>query len=134
MLLQGVNWIAVVVAMVAAMVVGSLWYSPLLFMKPWIAEIGKTPEQLGKPMLAVGNSVAMYLIAAIGLSVVFDWKGVATMGDALMTAAAVWFAFVGSMELMHDRYNGFSAKLSLINCGNTLVSFLAMGAVIQWLG
>ncbi|MDX2144890.1 MAG: DUF1761 domain-containing protein [Rhodospirillaceae bacterium] len=134
MILQGVNWVGVVAAMVAAMVVGSLWYSPLLFMKRWIKEIGKTPEQLGKPMLAVGNSVAMYLIAAIGLSVVFDWKGVATLGDALVTAAAIWFAFVGSMELMHDRYNGASAMLSVINCGNTFVSFLAMGAVIHGLG
>jgi hypothetical protein len=133
-MLHGVNWLAVGAAMVAAMAVGTLWYSPLLFMKRWVAEIGKTPEQLGSPAVALGTSVVMYLVAAVGLSVVFDWKGVATWGDALMTAGAVWLAFVGSMELMHDRYNGFSYTLSAINCGNTLVSFLAMGAVIHALG
>ncbi len=133
-MLQGISWLAVGAATLAAMAVGSLWYSPLLFMKRWQAEIGKTPDQLGNPMLAVGNSVVMFFIAAIGLSMVFDWKGVVSMGDALITAGAIWAVFVGSMELMHDRYHGASATLSAINCGNTLVSFLAMGAVIAWVG
>lgn len=133
-MLQGVNWLGVGAATLAAMAVGSLWYSPLMFMKRWQAELGKTPEQMGNPMLAVGNSVVMYAIAAVGLSMVFDWKGVVSIGDALMTAGAIWLVFVGSMELMHDRYNGAAAVFSLINCGNTLVSFLAMGAVIQVLG
>jgi len=132
--LQSINWLAVGAATLAAMVVGSLWYSPLMFMKRWQAELGKAPEQMGNPMLAVGNSVVMYLIAAVGLSMVFSWKGVASLGDALMTAGTIWLVFVGSMELLHDRYNGASAVFSLINCGNTLVSFLAMGAVIQVLG
>jgi hypothetical protein len=132
--LQSINWLAVGAATLAAMVVGSLWYSPLMFMKRWQAELGKTPEQMGNPMLAVGNSVVMYMIAAVGLSMVFSWKGVASLGDALMTAGTIWLVFVGSMELLHDRYNGVSAVFSLINCGNTLVSFLAMGAVIQALG
>jgi hypothetical protein len=130
-MLQGVNWLGVGAATFAAMAVGSLWYSPLMFMKRWQAELGKTPEQMGNPMLAVGNSVVMYIIAAVGLSMVFDWKTVTTMGDGLMTSGAIWFVFVGSMELMHDRYNGASATFSLINCGNTLVSFLAMGATRQ---
>ncbi|MSO98432.1 MAG: DUF1761 domain-containing protein [Rhodospirillaceae bacterium] len=133
-MLQGVNWLGAGAATVAAMAVGSLWYSPLMFMKRWQAELGKTPDQMGKPLSAVGNSVVMYLIAAVGLSMVFEWKSVTTMGDALMTSGAIWLVFVGSMELMHDRYNGASATFSAINCGNTLVSFLAMGAVLQALG
>ena len=130
---SGVSWVAVIAATVAAMAVGSLWYSPVLFMKRWQKEIGKTPEQLGNPMLAVGNSVVLYFVAAVGLSVVFGWKGVATLSDAVMTAGAIWAVFVGSMELMHDRYNGASAMLSALNCGNTLISFLAMGATIHLL-
>lgn len=128
---SGVNWFAVIAATVAAMAVGSLWYSPVLFMNRWLKEIGKSQEQLGSPAVAVTNSVVMYAIAAVGLSMVFDWKGVATLGDALITAGAVWLLFVGSMELMHDRYHGASLMLSAINCGNTLISFLAMGAAIQ---
>ena len=132
-MLQGVNWLGVDAAKLAAMAVGSLWYSPLMFMKRWQAELGKTPEQMDNSMLAVGNSVVMYLIAAVGLSVVLDWKGVVSIGDALMTSGAIWLVFVGSIELMHDRYNGATAAISLINCGNTLTAFLAMGAVIQLL-
>lgn len=43
-MLQGVNWLGVDAAKLAAMAVGSLWYSPLMFMKRWQAELGKTPE------------------------------------------------------------------------------------------
>ena len=35
-----VNLLAVLVCGVAAMAVGFLWYSPLLFAKPWVKEMG----------------------------------------------------------------------------------------------
>ena len=42
-MLEGVTWLGVVLAMAGAMAWGSLYYSPVMFMKPWIAEIGKSP-------------------------------------------------------------------------------------------
>ena len=33
-----INWVAVVVAMVGAMATGFIWYSPALFVKPWMRE------------------------------------------------------------------------------------------------
>src|SRR3990172_8733800 len=44
MLLANVNWIAVLVSAVASMVVGFIWFSPPLFQKAYLAEIGKTAE------------------------------------------------------------------------------------------
>ena len=40
---EGVTWLGVVLGMAGAMAWGSLYYSPLLFMKAWIAAMGKTP-------------------------------------------------------------------------------------------
>ncbi len=34
------NWLAVLLAAISAVVLGFLWYSPLLFAKPWMREMG----------------------------------------------------------------------------------------------
>ena len=31
------NWVAVIAATVASIVLGFLWFSPVLFLKPWMA-------------------------------------------------------------------------------------------------
>ena len=38
------NLLAILVAAIATMIVGFLWYSPLLFAKPWMREMGCDPE------------------------------------------------------------------------------------------
>ena len=44
----GVNLWAVLAAGVAAMIVGFLWYSPVLFAKPWMALMGYDPSDKAK--------------------------------------------------------------------------------------
>jgi hypothetical protein len=41
-----INFLAVVVAAVAAFIIGGLWYSPLLFAKPWVNAHGYSEEQV----------------------------------------------------------------------------------------
>ena len=43
-----VNLWSVLVAAVAAMVVGFLWYSPMLFARPWMVEMGYNPDDKAK--------------------------------------------------------------------------------------
>ena len=48
MLLMCVNLWAVLGAAVATMVIGFLWYSPLLFAKPWMLAMGYDPQDKAK--------------------------------------------------------------------------------------
>lgn len=130
---EGVTWVGVVLGMVGAMAWGSLYYSPVLFMKAWIAAMGKTPEELGNPMKALANAALMNLIAALGINIVMVMHGVSTLGGAIGTAVFLWVVFCLTTELLHDRYNGMSVKLSLINAGNTLGAYMVMGMIIQLL-
>jgi hypothetical protein len=41
---HSINLPAVLVATIYTMVVGFLWYSPLLFAKPWMKEMGYDPN------------------------------------------------------------------------------------------
>jgi hypothetical protein len=128
---EGVTWLGVFLGMVAAMAWGSLYYSPLLFMKAWISAMGKTPEELGNPVKALVNAALMNLIVALGMNVVMVMHGVTTVGGAIGNAVFLWVVFCLSTELLHDRYNGMSVKLSVINAGNTLGAYVVMGIVIQ---
>lgn len=68
-----VNYIAVLVAAFAAFALGSVWYSPLLFVKPWMAENKWTVESHKAtappmaPLLAIAFTCA--LITAYAMAV-----------------------------------------------------------------
>ena len=132
-LLEGVTWLGVVAGMIGAMAWGSLYYSPVMFMKMWIAEIGKTPEELGNPVKALINAAIMNLIAAPGINIVLVMQDVTTVAGAAAIAAFLWVVFCLTTELLHDLYNGASVKLSAINAGNTLGAYVAMGVIIPLL-
>ncbi|HVE75608.1 MAG TPA: DUF1761 domain-containing protein, partial [Actinomycetota bacterium] len=61
-----VNWLAVLVATVAAMVLGFLWYGPV-FGRIWLAGMGKTQEQMSGNNLAIPISALTALVTALGL-------------------------------------------------------------------
>ena len=44
MIVMDVNLWAVLVAGIATMVVGFLWYSPMLFARPWMVAMGYDPD------------------------------------------------------------------------------------------
>lgn len=45
---EHIHLLAVVVAAISTMVVGFLWYSPLLFANPWMREMGYDPNDKAK--------------------------------------------------------------------------------------
>ena len=55
--LGAVNWIAVVVAAVASMALGFVWY--MVLGTQWMGALGKTREQI----MASGNQAAPFIIA-----------------------------------------------------------------------
>lgn len=57
---QNLNWLAIIVAAVSAFVLGSLWYSPLMFVKRWMKETGITEESTKNI-----NMVRLFLMAFI---------------------------------------------------------------------
>nr|MDQ3072469.1 DUF1761 domain-containing protein [Bacteroidota bacterium] len=64
------NYIAILVAAVSTFAVGGLWYSPMLFAKPWMAASGLTEEEAKKgnaPMI-FGGAFILALIAAFILA------------------------------------------------------------------
>lgn len=133
------NWLALVVAAVAGMALGFLFYGAL-FQDVWMAGNGITTNadqtvmyKDGKeiPMSALPmiiNTVAMLIYAYL-----MNWL-ITKTGETTLTGGVQVGAVVGFIGLMlHYVSNRFAANptsLSLVDGGYTLVLFIAMGAII----
>jgi hypothetical protein len=58
------NYLAVLVAAIVMFVLGGLWYSPVLFMKKWVALQGRTEEQM-RAEAAAANMPVLYISAFV---------------------------------------------------------------------
>ena len=88
-----VNWLAVLAATVGSFVLGGLWYSPLLFAKPWQAAAGLTDEQLkaGNPALIFGGS---FPIGAFLVGWISERQGVSAAYLAAGISGLAGLAFI----------------------------------------
>src|SRR5689334_19616362 len=49
---SSINYVAILVAGIAAMVVGAVWYSPMLFAKAWMKALGRDMDKMLKEDMA----------------------------------------------------------------------------------
>ena len=135
--LHHVNLLAVLVAAISTMVVGFIWYSPILFAKPWMREMGYDPDdkaRIKEMQKSAGpayfGSFVASLITAFTLALVFHWVRVSGLHFGLITAFHVWLGFVATVQFTDALFQKKSMKLFAINTGFQMVCFLAMGAIL----
>ncbi len=134
---MGVNLWSVLVAAIATMVVGFLWYSPLLFARPWMVAMGYDPDdkaKLEEMRKSAGKSYAIAfvasLVAAFVLGKIIDVTTVDAALYGMKIGFAVWLGFVTTVQLTAKLFGNQPTKLYLINTGYQLVCYLAMGAIL----
>ncbi len=127
------NYWAILVSGILAMVIGAVWYSPVLFSKSWMKEVGKSEkdmEQAGKGANAgyaiamVGNLVMAYIMAHF-----VDYTASTTALLGLQTAIWAWLGFTAATTAMNYVFEGKSWKLFWINNGLQLVT-MSVAAMI----
>jgi len=138
MIFWGVNLFAVLAAAIAWMVIGFLWYSPLLFARPWMVAMGFDPdnkaalEQMRKETGKLyGIAFVASLISAAVLAKLFHSTGTVSLLRGLKIAFAVWIGFVATVQLTGTLFGKRSTKLFMIDTGYQLVSYLASGAILS---
>ena len=137
MQILGVSVWPVLIAAIATMVVGFLWYSPLLFARPWMVLMGYDPEdkaKLEEMRKGAGKSYGISFVASlVSAFVLGKIIAVTTVNSALYgmkVGFAVWLGFVTTVQLTDMLFSRRPAKLYLINTGYQLVCYLAMGAIL----
>jgi uncharacterized membrane protein len=125
-----INWLAVIVAAIASFGVGAIWYSPLLFTKPWLRESGidEAKARSANMPLIMGSAFVLVLLATFVFAM-FLGPDVNLMSGTLygFLAGLFWVTgYFGVNYLFEQR----SFKLFLINGGYNVVSFTVMGAIL----
>jgi hypothetical protein len=126
-----INWLAVVAAVVIRMIVGTIWYSPVAFVKPWQELSGVTPESmkagLGK---AIGVDVVMSLVMAFAMANIIGASGITDWVNGAIAGLWLWLGFVVATHLPLWAYENRPIKLAAINAGANLISMVLMGAIL----
>ena len=125
-----INYVAVVVAAVSAFVLGGLWYSPLLFAKPWMRLSGQSEERLksGSPSVIFGAAFLLSLVAAFVFAMFLGPNPGVKLGVAAgLSAGLGWVAAsLGILYLFERR----PISLWLINGGYVILQFALYGLIL----
>ena len=138
MVYQGMNFGAIIVAAIVTFMLGGLWYSPILFAKPWMLAHGYDPNDKEKIEAMKKNAGPMYgaafvasLLSAIILARMFSSLGVHDAMRGVKIAVAVWLGFVATVQLTGTLFGGKKIQLFFIDTGYQLLCFIVMGAILS---
>jgi hypothetical protein len=140
MTFAGINYLAVIIAAVAAWLAGAVWYMALG--KPWMRALGRTPEQMdelkGKP-----KSIVPFILAFVGaLGIAWVLAGLlGHLGPAFMTVRNgalsglfCWLGFVFTTMLVNNSFATRKPMLLLIDGGHWALVMALIGAIIGGMG
>lgn len=130
-----VNYLAVLVAAIASMVIGSIWYSPLLFGNIWIklsgVKIPTNKKKQQKMMLtSFGLGFLVSLVTATVLSYFIGMVGATDAAGGAEIAFWVWLGFIATTQIGAVLWEQRSPKLFLIGASNMLVTTVLMGVIL----
>ena len=126
-----VSWAAIGVAALARFALGWLWFSPMLFYKPWARMSGFTEQTARHGM---GTAIAMWVIAsllsAFILAHFIHWAHANSAWRGLGIGFHAWLGF--TFVALLDDYAAEKRPFGLfaIKAGNQLVALLIMGAIL----
>jgi hypothetical protein len=128
-----VNYVAVLVAGIVSMVVGALWYSPMLFGKMWMTLSGMS-ETDAKAMKGkgMGQTYAAALLVQLVMAYVFYQfldLGAGYAG-AFQTAFWLWLGFIATVMLGTVLWERKPVQLYMLNIAYWLVNLFVMGSVL----
>lgn len=128
------NWVAVVLAAVAILVVGFIWYLPQVFGTRWAALAGRPLPQVAQvPPATIVASVVVALVTAYVLAVVIDGLGAANLTDGAIIGFLAWLGFVATTSYGSVLWEGRPTAYWAISAGDVLVGLVLAGAIIGYL-
>ena len=130
-----INYIAVVLATLSSMVIGSIWYTPKVFGNYWMKAANVTPSgnsrDAVRPILitlVVSFITAWVLAGAVSIS--FEFYGGSFLVNSLLTALILWAGFTAARFITHDQFDGRPTGLTVLNVAHELVTIMVMALII----
>jgi Protein of unknown function (DUF1761) len=134
-----INYWAVLLSAVAAMVIGWLWYGPL-FGKQWASAMGFSPEYMQEAMKKSGaKSYIIMAIGAILMAFILDhaiifasaYLGLTGIAGGVVFAFLNWLGFIAPVTIGSVLWENKPLKFWFITSGYYLVTLLVMGIILS---
>lgn len=133
------NLWAVVLATASTLVVGSIWYSPKVFGKWWMAAARVDQDKAASrgilPILVtiVVSFVTAWVLAGAA-AIAHDFYDGTFLVDSLVTGALLWAGFTAARIVTHDAFEARPARLTALTLAHELVTVLVMALIIGLMG
>jgi hypothetical protein len=132
-----INYWAVIVAAVASMAVGFVWYG-MLFRKQWMELMGYTVESMGQMRMSANKAYILQFIASLVMAYVLAHSLIFASAYTGTTGAAAgmtvgfwsWLGFVAPITLGIVLWENKPWKLWVINASHYLVVLMIMGIIL----
>jgi hypothetical protein len=129
-----INVLAVIIAALSTMVVGTVWYTPKVFGNYWMRTARVNPSGEAKDAVKPILSFISAWVLAGSAAIAQEFYGGNFLVNTLITAIILWAGFTASRFVTHDAFEGRPAGLTVLNVAHELVTFLVMGLVIGLFG
>jgi hypothetical protein len=131
--LESLNPIAVLVVSIIAFIFGGLWFSPLLFVKAWMAQVNMTPEKAkaaggGKSRMA--GAFFFTVVSTMALAVLVAVRNASNPIHGAEIGFFVGVGLVGARAATTDLFEMRSFKYFLIVTGHDVAQFTLAGAIL----
>ncbi|MBA9026771.1 MULTISPECIES: DUF1761 domain-containing protein [Bacillaceae] len=128
--LTQVNYLAVLITTMITMVLGFLWYSPVLFGNTWLNQIGLKKEEMsgGSPLTYILTALTA-LVGSFVLALLLTMMKETTMMSGMIVGLLIGVSIsvkIGMNFLFESRTIG----LYFITIGYHLVTYLIAGIII----
>ena len=128
-----INYLAVLVAAIASMIIGFLWYGPL-FGNKWKKLVGFTDKNMKSMKMTPAQSMIVGFITTLVMSYILahfvDYVQAKTLVDGAVLGLWIWLGFFATTQLGMVLWENKPFKLYLINTLHYLVTLAVMSAIL----
>ena len=129
-----VSYVVVLVSAVVVFVLGWLWYSPLLFFKPWMRLRGQDPvAAMANAKMPAGALVAEFVRCLILAYVVAHFVrvlGIDSLFGAVHFGLFTWFGFPAVLLAGSVLWEKVPWQVAAIHAGDWLVKLLVIPIIV----
>jgi hypothetical protein len=130
MVMEHINYLAVLVSAIAYMAIGAFWFSPLAFGKQWAKMMNYTKKDMKPIKGAYAILLATNLVVFWVLAFLISFLGATTFVGGASVAFICWLGFIAPMGVSGMLWEKKSFKLILIQNSYCVISFMLIGGLL----
>lgn len=133
-----VNWLAVVLAGLSSLIVGSIFYAKPVFGNTWMKLAKLDEKKMGSGASSIALALAMSLVTAFVIAHVAaisrPFYEVSALSAALTTAFWLWIGISLTTVVIHDSFEHRPKALTFLTVAYQFFAMMAMGLIIGLFG